>query len=91
MPKDGRQTNLQRKSLNFDAKSPPCIGVWGSVLESQPETGRARTSRLLFIVGISAFVIWVGTGCYSMKNIREFSIGFGGVDAEFYEAKEPKE
>jgi hypothetical protein len=42
-------------------------------------------------VGLSAFVIWVGTGCGSMKNLREVSLGFGGLDAEFYEAKEPKE
>ena len=44
--------------------------------------------RLATIVGVSLFVILVGAGCASMKNIREFSIGFGGVDAEFYESKQ---
>ena len=42
-------------------------------------------SRWLTIIGLSAFAILVGAGCASMKNIREFSIGLGGVDAEFYE------
>jgi len=45
------------------------------------------TRRLLSIVGLSAFVIWIGTGCCSMKNLREVSRGFGGLDAEFYEPK----
>tara|TARA_R110000796_G_scaffold42461_1_gene104972 strand:- start:530 stop:667 length:138 start_codon:yes stop_codon:yes gene_type:complete len=39
------------------------------------------------IIALSTAVIWIGSGCYSMKNVREISLGFGGLDAEFYEPK----
>ena len=88
MPRAGRQTSLHRKSLNFDVRLPRSTSVWGSLLESQTETGGQTIKRMLMIVGLSALVVLVGSGCSSMKNIREISLGFGGLDAEFYEAKE---
>jgi len=86
MATTGRQINLQRKSLNFVAKSPRSTSVWGSILESQTERGQ-RTKRLFTVIGLSALAIGIGSGCYSMKNVREISLGFGGLDAEFYEPK----
>ncbi len=46
---------------------------------------------MLAVVAIAAFVIGIGAGCFSMKNIREISVGLGGVDAEFYEPKETEQ
>ena len=88
MLKVGRQITLQKNSLNFDARLPRSTSVWGSILESQTETGGQTIKRMLIIVGLSVLVVLVGSGCSSMKNIREISLGFGGLDAEFYEAKE---
>ena len=87
MATTGRQINLQRKSLNFVAKSPRSTSVWGSILESQTESRGQRTKRLFTVIGLSVLVIGIGSGCYSMKNVREISLGFGGLDAEFYEPK----
>tara|TARA_R110002012_G_scaffold209196_1_gene379548 strand:+ start:223 stop:372 length:150 start_codon:yes stop_codon:yes gene_type:complete len=43
--------------------------------------------RMIVIMALSTAVIWIGSGCYSLKNVREISLGFGGFDAEFYEPK----
>ena len=82
-----RQTNLPKKSLNFVAKSPRFTSVWGSVLESQTESRGQRIKRLFTVIGLSVLAIGIGSGCYSLKNVREISLGFGGFDAEFYEPK----
>lgn len=82
-----KQTNCPKKSLNFVVKSPLSTSVLGSTLESQPESRRQRIKRMITIITLSAAVIWIGSGCSSLKNVREISLGFGGLDAEFYEPK----
>ena len=82
-----RQTNCRKKSLNFVVKSRLSTNVLGSTLESQPESKRQMVKRMITIIALSTAVIWIGSGCYSMKNVREISLGFGGLDAEFYEPK----
>tara|TARA_R100001377_G_C3145203_1_gene94200 strand:+ start:448 stop:585 length:138 start_codon:yes stop_codon:yes gene_type:complete len=42
---------------------------------------------MITITALSTVAVWIGSGCYSMKNVREISLGFGGLDAEFYEPK----
>ena len=83
----GRQTNCRKKLLNFVVKSRLSTSVLGSTLESQPESKRQMIKRMITIIALSTAVIWIGSGCYSMKNVREISLGFGGLDAEFYEPK----
>jgi hypothetical protein len=83
----GRQTNYPKKSLNFVVKSRLSTSVLGSTLESQPESRRQMIKRMIVIMALSTAVIWIGSGCYSLKNVREISLGFGGFDAEFYEPK----
>lgn len=44
--------------------------------------------RLLSIVAIAAFVIWVGAGC---KNLKEIDISLTGFEAEYYPAHPEQE
>jgi len=45
-------------------------------------------NRLLAIVAIAAFVIWVGAGC---ANLKEVDIGITGFEAEYYPAHPDQE
>ena len=40
--------------------------------------------RLLLIVAIGAFVIWVGSGCH-MARIKSLDLDMGGLEIEYYE------
>ena len=45
---------------------------------------RERVARWGLIIGLSAFVIFVGAGCGSLRNVKEIDFGFGGLEMEFY-------
>ena len=44
--------------------------------------------RLMSIIGIAAFVIWVGAGC---KNLKEIDLSITGFEAEYYPAHPEQE
>ena len=50
-----------------------------------------RITRWAIIVGLSAFVIFVGAGCGSLRNVKEIDFGFGGLEMEFYPAHPSQE
>ena len=43
-----------------------------------------RVARWLIIIGLSAFAIFVGAGCGSVRNIKEVDFGITGLEMEFY-------
>ena len=40
--------------------------------------------RWILIVALSAFTILVGSGCWSMRNVKEIDLSITGREMEFY-------
>ena len=44
-----------------------------------------RIKRWLTIIGLSALAIVCGSGCGSLRNLKEIDFGITGLEMEFYE------
>ena len=62
--------------------------MYGSESKATIEATAGGVKRLLAIVAIAAFVIWVGAGC---ANLKEVDIGITGFEAEYYPAHPEQE
>ena len=62
--------------------------MYGNQAKECAETPTGRMKRLMAIIGIAAFVIWVGAGC---ANLKEVDIGITGFEAEYYPAHPDQE
>ena len=40
--------------------------------------------RWLTIAALSVFTIWVGSGCGSVRNVKEINLSITGLEMEFY-------
>ena len=57
--------------------------MYGNEPKADTEATAGGVTRLMAIVAIAAFVIWVGAGC---KNLKEIDISLTGFEAEYYPA-----
>ena len=62
--------------------------MYGSESKTTSEATAGGVKRLLAIVAIAAFVIWVGAVC---GNLKEVDIGITGFEAEYYPAHPDQE
>ena len=62
--------------------------MYGSESKTTVEATAGGVKRLLSIVAIAAFVIWVGAGC---KNLKEIDLSITGFEAEYYPAHPEQE
>jgi len=40
--------------------------------------------RCITIIGLSVLAVWCGSGCVSLRNIKEVDFGITGLEMEFY-------
>ena len=57
--------------------------MYGNEPKADTEAEAGGVTRLMAIVAIAAFVIWVGAGC---KNLKEIDLSITGFEAEYYPA-----
>ena len=62
--------------------------MYGDKPKADTKATAGGVKRLLSIVAIAAFVIWVGAGC---ANLKEVDIGITGFEAEYYPAHPDQE
>ena len=62
--------------------------MYGGESKTTVEATAGGVNRLLAIVAIAAFVIWVGAGC---ANLKEIDLSITGFEAEYYPAHPEQE